>query len=55
MDVVTLGNHLGADQHVERAFVERIERMLEIFASTDRIAIEAADARLGEHAVQQLF
>ena len=55
VDVMSLRDHLRADQHVERAFVQRIQRTLEIFPPAHRVAIKAPDARLRKHAVQQLF
>ena len=47
-----LGDHLRANQHVERAFIERVERVLEIVPSADRVAVEPSDARLRKHPVQ---
>ena len=55
VNVVPLGDHLRADQQIEFTFIERIQRALEIFAAAHRVAVQASDARLGKHAVQQLF
>ena len=55
VNVVALGDHLRAHQHVEFAFVERVQGTLEVFATANGVAIEATDARLREHAVQQFF
>src|SRR2546423_1766737 len=55
MYIVPFGDHLGADKHVEFAFVQRVESAFEIFPPADGVTIEAADARLWKHAVQELF
>ena len=55
VNIVALGYHLRADEQVEFSFVETTERAFEIFMAADRVAIEPGDARLREHAVQQLF
>ena len=55
VDVVSLGDHLGADQQIEFAFIESAERALEIFFAADGVAIQPSDAGLREHAVQKFF
>jgi hypothetical protein len=55
VNVVALGDHLRADEQVEFALAQRVQSALEIFVSADRVAIEAGDARLRKHPVQQLF
>ena len=55
VNVVALGDHLRADEQVEFALIQGVQRALEIFVAADGVAIEAGDARLGKHAVQQLF
>src|SRR5208283_1068008 len=42
-------------KHVERAFIQRVQRMLEIFATAYCIAIETAYSCLRKHGVQQLL
>ena len=55
VDVVSFGDHLRAHQHVKFAFIERIQCALKVLAPAYRIAIQAADARLGKHSMEQLF
>ena len=55
VNVMAFGDHLGADEQVEFAFVQGVQRALEIFVAANGVAVEAGDARLREHAVQQLF
>src|SRR5271155_5508821 len=50
-----LGDHLSPHKQVEFALVQRIERALEIIASTDGVAVQAPDAGLWKQAVQQFF
>ena len=38
-NVVPLGDHLGADQQIKFAFIERIQRPLKIFVAANRIPI----------------
>src|SRR5579863_6424586 len=55
MNVVTFGDHLRADEQVKFPLVKSVESTFEIFVAAYRIAVEAGDARLRKHAVQQLF
>src|SRR5690242_1431925 len=43
MNVVSFGNHLGANQHVEFARVELVEHALEIVTRANCVAIEPTD------------
>ena len=52
VNVVTFGNHLSADEQVEFAFVQSVERAFEIFVAADGVAVEAGDARLRKHSMQ---
>src|SRR4029077_10035030 len=55
VDVMSFGDHLGAHQQIEFAFVQRVEGALEVVAAAHRVAIQSADARLRKHAVHYLF
>ena len=55
VDVVSLGDHLRANEYIEFAFIQRIQRALEIFLPAHGVAIKPRDARLRKHAVQQLL
>src|SRR5207247_422406 len=48
-------DHLGADEDVDLARVERGEDTLNVMAAAHGIAIEARDTRAREHPVQRLF
>ena len=55
MDIVPFRDHLRAYNDVEFAFIQGIQCAFEVFMATNRIPIEAGDARLGKNAVEQLF
>src|ERR1700723_839330 len=55
VDVMPLRNHLRPNQHVERAFIQRIQSVLEILATANRIAIKPANPSLRKHSMQQFF
>src|SRR5579864_7102291 len=55
VDVVALGDHLGAYDQVELAFVEGVQRTFKIFVPVDCVAVEAGNACLGKHSVHQFF
>src|SRR5579862_125856 len=55
VNVMTFGDHLGADENVEFAFVQSTERAFEVLVGADGVAIETRDAGLRKHGVQQLF
>ena len=52
VNVVTLGDHLRADEQIEFAIIERAQSAFEIIVTADSVAIEAGDAGLRETSVQ---
>ena len=55
VNVVALSDHLRPDEQVNFAGVEAREQMFEIVASTDSIAVHAADARAGKDFREAFF
>src|SRR4051794_32814561 len=55
VNIVALGDHLRAHQHIEFAFIESVQCTLEVLAAADGVAIETSNARLRKHSMQQLF
>src|SRR5207248_7263043 len=53
--VVTFGNHLRANENVNLAGVQPVEHTPEIITAAYSVAIQPVNARLREHAMQQLF
>ena len=53
--VVALGDHLGADQQVDFAGLERAQHALEVGVAAHRVAVHASDARGGKRGVQEVF
>ena len=54
-NVMPLRDHLRTDEQIQFAFVQRIECALEVVASANCIAVQARNARLRKHTVEQLF
>jgi hypothetical protein len=46
-EVVALGDHLGADQHVDLAFVDRAKLLLEAAGDARAVGIDAGHPRAG--------
>src|SRR5262249_1122983 len=55
VEVVALGEHLRADQNVERTAGEGGESLLILVLGASGVAIEASDARAGKFLAQALF
>ncbi len=55
LEVMALGDHLGADQDIDLAPVHAVERRLRAALQARGVGIDAQDARLGEHRPQAFF
>ena len=55
MNVVTFGNHLSAYEKIEFALIQCAQRAFEILMAAYRVTIQAGDADLRKHAVQEFF
>ena len=55
VDVVSLGDHLGADEEIDLASVEAGEQAFHIHAAADGVAVHASDASVGEEFFEALF
>jgi hypothetical protein len=55
VNIVALGDHLRADEQVDLAGVEACEQAFEIGSATNRVAVHAADARVGKYLAQPFF
>src|SRR5579859_1965527 len=55
MKIVALGEHLGADQNVQRTISECAQRFLKLALGASGVAVEAGDARFGKFLAQAFF
>ena len=53
--VVSLGDHLGADEQVDFAGLKLAQHALEVGVAAHGVAVHASDARGGEGGVQDVF
>src|SRR5579862_4729166 len=55
VNIMTLRNHLGADEYVKFPGIQPVQRAFKVFTSPHRVAIKPRNSRLREHAMEYLF